>query len=222
MTGPWLGFDTTGEVLSVAVADGGGRILAEINRRAPRLHASLLLPAVEEALRLAGVARGDLAAIAANRGPGSYTGIRIGLAAMAALSRGLGRPAHGVAGFWAAAFAGGPGGLTAPILDARRGDVFCALYESPEEDPQGLPREVIAPGLRPLEEFLGEIGRLGRTVRLVGDAVASQRETLLRFPFIAHGPSELRALDLIRFAQTAVEGGGVPDALSGAALYLRP
>lgn len=221
MSGPWLGFDTTSETLSVAVADGSGRLLAEINRRAPRLHASLLLPAVSDVLALAGVARGDIDTIVANRGPGSYTGIRIGLAAMQALARGLGRPAHGVPGFLAAAHAAGPSVLSAPLVDARRGDVFSALYET-GEDASSLPREILPPALRPLTAFLEEAGRLRRTVRVSGDAVFIQRDVIALFPFAAPGPTELRALDLIRFAQTAIRRKEMLDALSGTALYLRP
>ena len=220
MSGPWLGFDTTGEVLSVVVAEQSGRILAEVNRRAPRLHASLLMPTVSDILGLAGVTRGDIAAIVANRGPGSYTGIRIGLAALSALSRGLGCPGYGVPGLLAAAHAAPAGTLCAGAIDARRGDVFCALYES--AGPAELPRELRAPALRPFEDFLRDIEGLGRPVRLFGDAVLTQPQTLADFPFAAHGPPELRALDLVRLAHTAVKRGGLSDALSGVPLYLRP
>lgn len=221
MSGPWLAFDTTSETLSVAVADGSGRLLAEINRRAPRLHSTLLMPVVSEVLALAGVARGDIDTIVANRGPGSYTGIRIGLAAMQALARGLSRPAHGVPGFLSAAYAAGPSVLSAPLVDARRGDVFCALYET-QPDASSLPRELMAPALRPLTEFLTELGTLGRPVRVSGDAVFIQRDVIALHPFAVPGPTELRALDLIRFAQTATQRKEMLDALSGTALYLRP
>ncbi len=219
MKGPWLCFDTATEVLSAAVIGEDGRLLAEVSRHAPRLHSAMLVPTIEETLALAGIARGDLAAAAANRGPGSYTGLRIGLAALQALRDGLGIPAYGVPGLVAAAFSQAQDGLVAPALDARREDAFCALYEV---GGGALPLERIEPSLRGLREFCGELGLLRRPVLFLGDAVRAHRSILEGFEFARLGAADLRAADLGRFAQRAREEASIADALSTAALYLRP
>jgi tRNA threonylcarbamoyladenosine biosynthesis protein TsaB len=219
VTGPWLCFDTATEVLSAAVLGPGGELLSEVTRHAPRLHSALLIPTIDEALRIAGLARTDISVVAANRGPGSYTGLRIGLAALEALRDGLGIPAYGVPGLIAAASAQAQDGLVAPVLDARREDAFCALYEVGRG---ALPRELLGPALRTLPDFCSQLRGYDRPVLFLGDALRSHRTILEQCDFARLGAPELRAADLGRFAQRAREEATIADALSTAALYLRP
>lgn len=219
MSGPWLCLDTATEVLSVAVLGPDGGLLAEISRHAPRRHSSILVPTIDEALRLAGVRRTGIAAAVANRGPGSYTGLRIGLAALEALRDGLGCAVYGVPGLLAAASAQAQDGLVAPMLDARRQDAFCALYEVRGD---ALPREVLEPALREVSSFCEEFTRFARPVLCLGDAVRTHREILKTSESARLGAVDLRAADLGRFAQRAREEATTADALSTAALYLRP
>ena len=219
MKGPWLCFDTSTEMLSAAVLGRDGRLLAEVSRHAPRLHSAMLVPTISEALRLAGVSRSDLGAAAANRGPGSYTGLRIGLAALEALRDGLGIPVYGVPGLPAAAFAQAQDGLVAPALDARREDAFCALYEVRDG---ALPRELMEPALRRLPDFCEDLKAHGRPVLFLGDAVRAHRAILETCEYARLGTAELRAADLGRYALRAREEATIADALSTAALYLRP
>ncbi len=219
MTGPWLCFDTATEMLSAAVLGPRGELLSEVTRHAPRLHSALLVPTIDAALRLAGVSRSDLGAVAANRGPGSYTGLRIGLAALEALRDGLRIPAYGVPGLVAAASAQSQDGLVAPALDARREDAFCALYDVGGD---ALPRELLAPALRTLPDFCAQLRTYSRPVLFLGDAVRAHRAILEKCDFARLGAAEMRAADLGRFAQRAREEATIADALSTAALYLRP
>lgn len=218
MTGAWLCIETTGDILGVAVLAADGALLAEVEQAAPRRHSALLVPAVADALRLAGIPRTAIGQIAVDRGPGSYTGIRIGLAAGQALGEGLGIPVFGVPGLWASAAARSLEGLYAPALDARRQDAFCALYEV---SGRGLPMERIAPAMRPMADFLAECAAFGRPVEVMGDAVARQADALAGHAFVRLGPAELGAARLGRFAMRAREEAR-DDALSAAALYLRP
>jgi tRNA threonylcarbamoyladenosine biosynthesis protein TsaB len=110
-----LAFDTaTDRATSALVADG--EVLGERVTRA-----SALLEDVDALLRQAGARQADLDALALGTGPGSFTGIRIGLALARGLALGLGLPAAGVSTLDALA-AGAPGAT--PVVDAKRREVF--------------------------------------------------------------------------------------------------
>ena len=218
MSGNWLCIATTGDILGVAVLGGDGALLADLRQSAPRLHSSLLVPAIGETLRLAGLTPAAIGQIAVDRGPGSYTGIRIGLAAAQAMAAGLGVPVYGVPGLWASAAERRLEGLYAPALDARRQDAFCALYEVVGA---GLPKERIEPGMRPVVDFLRECHVFGRPFEVMGDIVRRQPELLRASPFARLGPDDLGAARLGNFAMRAWEEG-LDHVLSTAALYLRP
>ena len=86
-----LGIDTTGNTLSAAVMENG-RVLSEFYIDAGKKHSETLMPAVDGALRAAGYGAADMDAFAVACGPGSFTGIRIGTAACAAMAHGAGKP----------------------------------------------------------------------------------------------------------------------------------
>jgi tRNA threonylcarbamoyladenosine biosynthesis protein TsaB len=86
-----LAVETATRVMSVALLDGE-RVVAEISSDDERVHSERLLPAVDRLLDLAGVSLADVGAFAVSIGPGSFTGLRIGLATRSALRAGRARP----------------------------------------------------------------------------------------------------------------------------------
>ena len=123
-----LAIDTSTELAGLALYDGAVR--AELTWLAGRRHSSQLLPEIERLLALVGAAARELTAIAAARGPGSFTGVRVGLATAQGLALALDLPAYGVctldvlaAGQEAAALP------IRPLLDAGRRRFATALYE---------------------------------------------------------------------------------------------
>lgn len=128
-----LAFDTATEVATSALVDDG-EVLAE---RASV--ARTLLEDVDALLRQGGAHAQDLDALAIGIGPGSFTGIRIGLAAARGLALGLGLRGAGVSTLDALA-AGAPGAV--PVIDARRHEVFALVDGEPAVlDPADLPVE---------------------------------------------------------------------------------
>jgi tRNA threonylcarbamoyladenosine biosynthesis protein TsaB len=127
-----LGLDTSTSAASACVlrADGESfEVLPAPERlEGPPAHAAELLPAVVEAMGRAGARWGDLDAIAVGVGPGTFTGLRIGIATARALASANGLPLRRVSSL-AALAAGIDAPLRLPLIDARRGELFGALYE---------------------------------------------------------------------------------------------
>ena len=127
-----LAMDTATMVSSVAVA-AEERVLAELTAETRFTHSETLVANIEEVLRLADVKREELSAVAVSLGPGSFTGLRIGLAAAKAIAYALSIPLVGVPTLevLAAAFPA-PGAIVAPLIDAQKGNGYFALYRFTE------------------------------------------------------------------------------------------
>ena len=117
-----LAFDTATDVATVALARDG-EVLGERASRAVRV-----LQDVEELLEAAGLAAGEVEGIAVGTGPGSYTGLRMGLVTARTLSFSLGVPVAGVSTLDALA-AGAPGAV--PVIDGKRKEVFTLAAGEP-------------------------------------------------------------------------------------------
>ena len=131
-----LGFDTSTAASSAAVLRDDGEVferVPDVQRLGrPPGHTAELLPAVREVMERAGVGFGDLDAIAVGRGPGAFTGLRIGIATARALAKANDLPLRGVSSL-AALAAGMPAGPRLPLIDAKRGEVYAALFDDDVE-----------------------------------------------------------------------------------------
>lgn len=150
-----LAFDTATDVATSALVDDG-EVLGE---RASR--AQTLLEDVDALLRQGGARPADLEALAVGVGPGSFTGVRVGLATARGLALALGVPVAGVSTL-AALAAGAPGAT--PVIDARRKEVFVL---------QGEPR-VLAPGEVELEPGTVCVGNGAVRYRQVLEAAGAE------------------------------------------------
>src|SRR5690606_12604773 len=129
--GPVLALDSSTSTGSVAVGGADG-LLAEVVLRVGPGHSSSLLPAVDQAMRAAGLAPADLRAVVVAGGPGSFTGVRVAASTAKGMVQALGVPLLAFSGLLAAASAGwGAGGPVCALFDARRRDVFAACYRFP-------------------------------------------------------------------------------------------
>ena len=115
-----LALDTGSPLVSVALARDGALVAARSVEQARS--STRLLEMVQEVLAEAGIGRGDLGAIAVLRGPGSFTGLRIGLATALGLHQALGIPATALPSLQVLAFSVGTGGRVIAAVDALRGD----------------------------------------------------------------------------------------------------
>jgi len=137
--GPWvLAFETGGDHLSVALwrlaEDPQApltqwRLVGERIQHRGHQHADAVLKMSDELLTLSGIAPSDLALIASGRGPGGFTGVRVGLATAVGLGVGVGCPVWPVDSLAVlAANAGLAAGPVLPLIDARRNEAYGALY----------------------------------------------------------------------------------------------
>jgi tRNA threonylcarbamoyladenosine biosynthesis protein TsaB len=131
-----LGFDTSTAATSACLlrADGEAfeRVPAVEALAGPPAHASELLPALAQVLEDAGLDWADVDAVAVGAGPGTFTGLRIGVATARALAHAVEAELRPVSSL-AALAAGIDAELRLPLIDAKRGEVFAALYRDGEE-----------------------------------------------------------------------------------------
>lgn len=187
-----LAVDTTTPFGSAALVEDG-RLLAELGVEAPAAHSARLFGWVEALLAARSLEIRDIEGFAVSAGPGSFTGIRIGLSAVKALAAAGGRPVAPVSTLDALALklAASSDGLVCPFLDAKKGEVYAALYEASG----GRPAEIVPAGAVSPGDFLRLLPP-DRPVTFIGSGCAAYgglvREILggragfsSRTPFIA-------------------------------------
>jgi tRNA threonylcarbamoyladenosine biosynthesis protein TsaB len=130
-----LGFDTSTAATSACLLRGDGQAFEVIPEEAalttPPAHAAELMPALVRVLVDGGLGWGDIDALAVGVGPGTFTGLRIGVATARGLAHARGIELRPVSSL-AALAAGIDAELRLPLIDAKRGELFAALYRGDE------------------------------------------------------------------------------------------
>ena len=135
-----LAVDTTGDFGSIALVDETGT-REELLLHQPQGFSHILFEEIEALLARQSVKLNEIGLFAGASGPGSFTGVRIGLAAMKGLGEVLGRGVTAVSNLQAvASFGTAP--LRAAVIDARRGEFFCGLYDA---DRRLVGKEMVLP-----------------------------------------------------------------------------
>jgi tRNA threonylcarbamoyladenosine biosynthesis protein TsaB len=159
-----LGIDTSTPAASACVLRDDGEafeVLPPADRLSrPPAHATELMPAIAEVMERSGADWSDLDAIAVGVGPGTFTGLRIGIATARALATAAELPLRRVSSL-AALAAGIEALVRLPLIDARRGEVFAALYEGE--------REFWPPMVTPPDELVEQLGNAAVTPLAAGD-----------------------------------------------------
>ncbi|RQD73395.1 MAG: tRNA (adenosine(37)-N6)-threonylcarbamoyltransferase complex dimerization subunit type 1 TsaB [Candidatus Syntrophonatronum acetioxidans] len=163
-----LGIDTATLVCSVALADYD-RIIGEYSLNIKKTHSQRLMPLIDNLMRDSHLDREALEGIAVTSGPGSFTGIRIGVATARGLAQGLRLPLVGVPtlDILAAQFPYARG-IICPLLDARRQEVYACLYQFSGDKMERLTSYMAAP-LVEILDLLKE--KPGERVIFLGDAL---------------------------------------------------
>lgn len=221
--GPVLGLDTGTPILSLALVRNG-QIVRTISG-AIVSHGATLPGAVDELLGQVSLRPRDLSAIAVGTGPGSFTGLRIGISYAKGLAMASGCALAGVPSFDAAALAAlehqdvPAGSLICTIADARKGEVYAALYRVVPDGLQKLSEELVIA----LEHLAS---RIAGDVLFVGDSKAKDAAALmssrgLRVAVLDTGALELRGALIAAIGGARLSGGENDRAASLEPLYVR-
>jgi len=157
-----LGIDTSTSCSSIGFVDGES-VVAEYLLDVPTTHSERLLDAIKHVLEQTGYAAGELDGWAVSLGPGSFTGLRIGISTIKGLAFATAKPVAGIPTLDALAFNVSPTPyLICPILDARKGEVYTSFYQYDEKgllrrlsDFQALHPEDLAKRIERKTIFLG-------------------------------------------------------------------
>ena len=163
-----LAFESSAKSASVALVKDG-ELLSQYSQCSALTHSRTLLPMAEDMLKNAEVKLSEVDLIAVAYGPGSFTGIRIGVSTVKGLSWAADKPCVGVSTREAMAWHGLlSGGYVCPVMDARRQQVYNALFKIEDGKPQRITDD------RPiaLAQLADEVRSLNAPVLLVGDGAA--------------------------------------------------
>lgn len=166
-----LGLDTSALTASAAIMSDSV-IIGEVSFTNGLTHSQTVMPMVDYCLKGASLSVGDIDLFAVSSGPGSFTGLRIGIGTAKGLAYACGKMCAGVSTLKALAYNIAPtDALIVPIMDARRNQVYCAAYKY-EGD---LLSELIAPSAEDIAVLCGRL--TGRAI-FVGDGVRVYREQI--------------------------------------------
>ncbi|WLR53333.1 tRNA (adenosine(37)-N6)-threonylcarbamoyltransferase complex dimerization subunit type 1 TsaB [Bacillus tianshenii] len=170
-----LAIDTSNDVMGIAVLDGD-KVAGEYITNIKKNHSVRLMPSVQRLLEETNIKPKELDKIVVANGPGSYTGVRIGVTVAKTLAWSLNIPLVGVSGLEALAYNGRYfNGKIAPIFDARRGQVFTGLYEWKD----GQLTKVMEEKMVILADWVKELKKLEEPILFLGNDVALHRETIV-------------------------------------------
>lgn len=198
-----------------------GTILAERSRRAEGNHAVSLLPLIEETLSSAGWSVGSLDAVAVSSGPGSFTGLRIAMSVAKGLACATGLRVVAVPTLEALAHTVSErSGLICVVLDARKGEIYNACFESDHDGVRRRTSDQLTTPAALLDTLPVPCTVLGDAVVAYGDLLRAhfgERITIL--PYDTHGP---RGGVVARLGYERLQSGAAADAAALEPQYIRP
>ena len=163
-----LAFESSAKAASAALVRDG-ELIAQSTQCSGLTHSRTLLPMAEDMLKNTDIRLSDVDMLACAHGPGSFTGIRIGIATVKGLAWALDKPCIGVSTLEAMAWNGiSAGGIICAVMDARRSQVYNALFEIRD----GMPVRLTEDRAISLEELKGDVEALNSDVFLVGDGAS--------------------------------------------------
>ena len=215
-----LGIDSSAVAASAALVEDG-KLLGEFYCNTKQVHSQTLLPMVEGLLQTVGRSCGELDAIAVSHGPGSFTGVRIGISCVKGIALPKNIPCVGVSTLEAIAYSGIPyeDAILCAVMDARCGQVYNALFRSEG----GALHRLTEDRALPIKELEGELWPHGREVLLLGDgaALCHQAFSMWGARLAPEGVRYQRASSVALLGEQAAKEGKTVSAGELAPVYLR-
>lgn len=210
-----LAIDTSTDVCSACIASDG-QAVAEYATKSKRTHTERLMPAIDLLLSHAQIKMNDVGCLAVINGPGSFTGLRIGLSVIKGLAIALQCPVVAADALHMAALQVPASGWISPCMDARRNEIFTALYKK-----EGSVLETVIPpcSIRP-EQWMNQLSQ--DPIHFCGPGAA------LYWSVLQKGESKLWFKDFVlaktlaAYAAIQISEGRTMAAQDLRAAYLRP
>jgi len=170
-----LAVDTSSAVATAAICEDE-KLICETTLNNKLTHSQTLMPIISEIFEKSELTPKDIDLFAVAEGPGSFTGLRIGITTIKALAHACNKDVVGVNTLEALCYnLPFSSYLMSPIMDARRGEVYNAFYKNID----GLVTEVCPSRAIPLEDVLSELLKIGEKVVFLGDAVPVYKEIII-------------------------------------------
>ena len=216
-----LAFETSAKAASVALFDGE-KLLGESYQNTGLTHSQTLLVMAQDLLKQCSKTPSDVQAVAVANGPGSFTGVRIGVAAAKGFAWGSEIPCYGVSTLEAMALGlGAYEGIICPVMDARRSQVYNALFDASQANLTRIaPDRAIS-----LEDLGAELKNAEKPIFLVGDGSKlcydTLKDTVPNLVMPAENRMHQRAVGVGLAALQAIAAGEAGDGNALAPNYLR-
>ncbi|AKL93849.1 tRNA threonylcarbamoyladenosine biosynthesis protein TsaB [Clostridium aceticum] len=216
-----LALDTSSIVATVAVLDDE-KLMGEYIINHKKTHSEKLMPMIEEILKSCEVSPKDIDVFAVALGPGSFTGLRIGLATIKAMAQALDKPVAGVSTLEGLAFnLVHCKGLICPIIDAQQDLVYTGLYQWHQELSKVMEEDVVS-----IEDLLDTLKSRKEEVIFLGDALEKFQEQITReLGDLAIFPPKIvtmpRASSIGELAREKVKKGELKKASEVLPVYMR-
>ena len=214
-----LGLDTSTKVATIAVVDRSG-VIGEYSLSKDMSHSEKLMPMIREVLDNIDMKIEDIDLFSVGIGPGSFTGLRIGLSTMKSFSHLLKKPIVGVSTLKALAYnMYGSSSIIMPMLDARRDRVYTGLYKF--ED--GVIVEVEEPFILPIKDIEEKLGHYERVIINGSLAYKDEIESLLpsKVSFGSRGQNINRATSICEVGMSSFDKGETDDPFTLIPEYIR-
>lgn len=218
-----LSIDTTTVRGSVALSEGE-RLVAQEVQGAPGTHSERLMVTIDHLMGLAGWGRDAIEGIAVAIGPGSFTGLRIGLATAKGMALAVGCPVAGVSSLQSLALNGeGFPGTVVSLVDARRGELYAAAYAvRAGKGPKRVMKECVLPP----DTLIRKLKAIKGPLLLVGDGALAFEQELRRAlgkrAVVPGGATPFpQAINLARLAYRKLRAGKGDDCSALVPNYVR-
>ncbi|QXM05207.1 tRNA (adenosine(37)-N6)-threonylcarbamoyltransferase complex dimerization subunit type 1 TsaB [Crassaminicella indica] len=217
-----LALDTSSIVATVAVMDDD-RLIGEYIINHKRTHSQKLMPMIKALLESCEVTMKDIDIVAVAKGPGSFTGLRIGVATAKGLAHAQNIPVVGISTLDALAFnMPFSEGIICPILDARRNQVYTAVYKWENKDLYSIEK----PAAMSIKELVEKLIERPEKVTFLGDGIEANREYLIerlgeRAVFSPNSVKMQRASSVAELAMEKAKNGEIQNYFELVPTYLR-
>ena len=216
-----LSIDTATQAASCAVIEDN-KLLGEITYNYKKQHSVILMTIVDTLLKNVNTSIDDIDCFVVSNGPGSFTGLRIGMATIKGLSQGTNKPFVGISSLDALAYnLAYTDGIICPILNALRGNVYTALYIFNGEKLEKLTEYMIIS----IDELFDLIKKHNKPVTFIGDGISIFKEkienSILNVKFAPTHLNLSRAAALGELGLEKLLEGDFDDLFTSAPIYMR-